>query len=321
MTTIAISVDQLVKTYPRGARALDGLSFDVREGTVFGLLGPNGAGKSTAVRILTTLLHPDSGIARVAGHDVVRDAPRVRPLIGLVGQKLSVVPTATVRENVLLQGRLHGLRRRDLVHHTDAVLERLDLTEVAHRQADRCSGGMKRRVDIAMGVVHRPRILFLDEPTTGLDPDIRVRLWDDLDKLVREDGLTILLTTHYLDEADVLADEVAILEEGSIVTRGTPETLKQQLHGDTLHLEFAAEAGEDLVRDSMDGIPGVSDVKCNGTAVDARVAEGASAVPAVLEQLRVANLRVVSVTVSQPTLDDVYLKHTGQRFASGGQHD
>ncbi|SNT48498.1 ABC-2 type transport system ATP-binding protein [Asanoa hainanensis] len=314
MTGPIISARDLVKTYRSGVRALDGLSFDVREGTLFGLLGPNGAGKSTAVRILSTLSRPDAGEALVAGYDVTRTPREVRRRIGLVGQKLSAVPTATVRENVMLQGRMYGLRSRELAGRTDDVLARLGLAEVAAVQAGTCSGGMKRRIDIAMGIVHRPRILFLDEPTTGLDPDIRQRLWADLADLVRRDGLTILLTTHYLEEADELANQVAIIDRGRIVTTGSPEQLKQQLRGDTLRIELTRAPRDGVVGDALSGLGGVSEITVDGTRLHARADDGGAAVPVVLDSLARAGIAVVSVTVARPSLDDVYLRHTGRRY-------
>jgi ABC-2 type transport system ATP-binding protein len=319
MADLAIQVHDLVKSYSREVRALDGLSFTVREGTLFGLLGPNGAGKSTAVRILSTLARADSGQALVAGYDVVRQAAQVRRQIGLVGQRLSAVPTATVRENVLLQGRMFGLTGRALAARTDEVLALLALSEVADRQAGLCSGGMKRRVDIAMGIVHRPRVLFLDEPTTGLDPDIRLQLWADLIALVRDDGLSILLTTHYLEEADALANEVAIIDRGRIVTTGSPQALKQQLRGDTLQVEFDSDASEEGIRHALSGLDGLDEIRIDGRRLHARATAGGAAVPAVLATLAREAIAVRSVSVSQPTLDDVYLAHTGRSFAAPAQ--
>ena len=319
MTTLVIEAREVVRTYPRGIRALDRLTFEVPEGTLFGLLGPNGAGKSTAVKVLTTLSRPDSGRAMVGGFDVVSEPAQVRRQIGLVGQKLSAVPTATVRENVMLQGRMFGLKGRELARRTGEVLSRLELTEVAHRQADTCSGGMKRRIDVAMGIVHRPRVLFLDEPTTGLDPDIRVKLWDDLAGFVRQDGLTILLTTHYLEEADALADQVAIIDQGRIVTTGSPQTLKQQLRGDALRVELATPALNGEIGRALCGLDGISEFSLDGNQLYARADDGGAAVPAVLARLEREGLSVASVTVARPSLDDVYLKHTGRRYAGSAR--
>ncbi|NUR70870.1 MAG: ATP-binding cassette domain-containing protein [Hamadaea sp.] len=316
MASASIQVSDLVKTYPRDVRALDGLSFSVREGTVFGLLGPNGAGKSTAVRILSTLSRQDSGTAVVAGFDVTRQPDAVRREIGLVGQKLSAVPTATVRENVLLQGRMYGLKGRELAARTDEAIARIGLSEAAGKPIGFCSGGMKRRVDIAMGIVHRPKVLFLDEPTTGLDPDIRLQLWEDLAKLVRADGLTILLTTHYLEEADMLADEVAIMDAGRVVTSGSPATLKQELRGDTLVVELDTDSAAGQAATALADLGQLSDLTVAGRTLHARAEVGGAAVPVVLDRLSRAGLQVTSVTVAQPTLDDVYLQHTGHRLVA-----
>ncbi|NUT32218.1 MAG: ATP-binding cassette domain-containing protein [Hamadaea sp.] len=321
MADDSIEVSDLVKTYPRGVRALDGLTFSVREGTVFGLLGPNGAGKSTAVRILSTLSRQDSGSAMVAGLDVTRQPGEVRRRIGLVGQKLSAAPTATVRENVVLQGRMYGIKGRELDARADEAIARVGLSDVARRPVGLCSGGMKRRVDIAMGIVHRPKVLFLDEPTTGLDPEIRMQLWDDLAKLVHADGLTILLTTHYLEEADTLAGEIAIVDHGRVVTRGRPAALKQELRGDTLVVELDTDDVAARARTLLSDVGGLADVTVDGRVLHARAQAGGSAVPAILARLNQAELRVTSVTVSQPTLDDVYLKHTGRRLVSQRRED
>jgi ABC-2 type transport system ATP-binding protein len=210
----AIRADDLVKTYPGEVRALDGLSFAVPEGTVFGLLGPNGAGKSTAVKILTTLSRADSGHGEVAGFDVVREPVAVRRAIGVVGQKHGVDLALTGRENLRLQGRIFGMASDDLDRRTQELLEQLGLAEARDRVTRGYSGGMQRRLDIAMALVHRPRVLFLDEPTTGLDPEVRAAMWHEIARLTEAEGLTILLTTHYLEEADLLAANLAIVDRG-----------------------------------------------------------------------------------------------------------
>ncbi len=315
MTETAIEAVELTKSYPGGVTALRGVSFAVPAGTLFGLLGPNGAGKSTTVKVLTTLARPDSGSATVAGYDIGRDAARVRRNIGVVGQRLSSVPMLTARENLALQGRLYGLRGRALAQRVTETLARLGLTEVAGRQTGHLSGGMRRRVDIAMGLVHRPGILFLDEPTTGLDPDIRVQLWDDLAALVRDDGLAILLTTHYLDEADRLADQVAIIDQGRIVTAGRPEVLKQELRGDALRVELAAPVADpQLLARTLSAVAGITEYHLDGQLMHARAADAGAVVPVVLAALDREGIRVATVTVARPSLDDVYLRHTGHQF-------
>src|SRR5918996_1909238 len=229
-----IEAHDLVKTYPGGVRALDGLGFAVEAGTVFGLLGPNGAGKTTTVKILTTLSRPDAGRARVAGLDVLRQADQVRRLIGVVAQRSGVDREATGRENLALQGLVHGLRGRELRRRVDGLLDRFGLAEAADRVVGGYSGGMQRRLDIALGLVHHPQVLFLDEPTTGLDPEVRADLWEEIARLAADEGLTILLTTHYLEEADRLASRLAIVDHGRVVVEGTPDGLKRELRGDAV---------------------------------------------------------------------------------------
>src|SRR6185437_2969846 len=240
--TPAIEAHGLVKTYPKGVRALDGLGFAVPAGTVFGLLGPNGAGKSTTVKILTTLAQADSGTATVAGLDVRAKAPQVRRLIGVVAQLSGADPAATGRENLLLTGRIQGLRGRRLAARADQLLGRFDLAGAAGRLVRTYSGGMQRRLDVALGLINRPQVLFLDEPTAGLDPESRSAMWEEIGRLAADDGLTILLTTHYLEEADRLASRVAIVDRGRIVAEGTPDELKGQLHGDAVQVELADHA-------------------------------------------------------------------------------
>ena len=237
--TNAIEAHGLVKTYPGDVRALDGLDLAVAAGTVFGLLGPNGAGKSTTVRILTTLSRPDAGSARVAGHDVLAEPVRVRHAIGVVGQKHGVDGDATGRENLVIQGEFYGITGAALRRRVAESLERFGLADAADRRVKTYSGGMQRRLDVAMGLIHRPQVLFLDEPTTGLDPEARAQMWAEIERLSREEGMTILLTTHYLEEADRLASQLAIVDRGRIVAGGTPDGLKSELHGDTIQVELA----------------------------------------------------------------------------------
>ena len=231
----AIEATELVKTYPPEVRALDRLSLSVQEGTIFGLLGPNGAGKSTTVRILTTLSRPDSGSARVAGLDVLADPVGVRRAIGVVGQKHGADPEATGRENLVLQGEFHAITGRELRERVAQSLERFGLCDAAERQVKTYSGGMQRRLDVAMGLLHRPRVLFLDEPTTGLDPEARAEMWQEIERLAAEERMTILLTTHYLEEADRLASQLAIVDRGRVVVEGTPERLKSDLQAEAIN--------------------------------------------------------------------------------------
>jgi len=311
----AIEAESLIKTYPGDVRALNGVSFSVSAGTIFGLLGPNGAGKSTTVKILTTLAAADSGMARVAGLDVVSEPVAVRRAIGVVGQKNAVDGAATGRENLLLQGRLYGLSGRDLRARVDDLLERFTLADAADRFVRGYSGGMQRRLDVALGLVARPRVLFLDEPTTGLDPEVRVAMWGEISTLAREEGLTILLTTHYLEEADQLASQLAIVDRGEIVAEGSPEQLKAELRGDAINVELDSEGGSPAVEAALARVDGVREVVLEGRMLRARADQGARAVPAVLAALEAEGVSVAAVTVARASLDDVYLRHTGRTFS------
>jgi ABC-2 type transport system ATP-binding protein len=313
-TGAAIEARELTKTYGGGVRALDGLGFTVEAGTVFGLLGPNGAGKSTTVKILTTLSRPDSGQASVAGVDVLAQPERVRRAIGLVAQRSGVDLEATGRENLTLQGQVYGLRGAELRGRVGDLLGRFGLAEAADRVARGYSGGMQRRLDIAMGLIHRPRVLFLDEPTTGLDPEVRADMWAEIAHLAAE-GLTILLTTHYLEEADRLAGRLAIVDRGRVVAEGSPNELKGELRGDAIHVELGDPEPDGRAHAALDRVPGVWEVTIEGRSLRARTQDGSAAVPAVLQALEAGGVRVASVTIARPSLDDVYLRHTGRSFA------
>jgi ABC-2 type transport system ATP-binding protein len=313
-TGAAIEARDLTKTYRGGVRALDGLGFSVEAGTVFGLLGPNGAGKSTTVKILTTLSLPDGGQARVAGIDVLAEPGRVRRAIGLVGQRSGVDLEATGRENLTLQGQVYGLRGVQLRSRVGELLERFGLAEAADRVARGYSGGMQRRLDIAMGLIHRPQVLFLDEPTTGLDPEVRAGMWAEIAHLSAAEGLTILLTTHYLEEADRLAGRLAIVDRGRVVAEGSPNELKGELRGDAIHVELGDPEADGRAAAALDRVPGVWEVAVEGRSLRARTGDGSAAVPAVLQALEAGGIRVASVTIARPSLDDVYLRHTGRSF-------
>ena len=316
---LAIEASDLVKTYRGGVRALDGLSFSVATGTVFGLLGPNGAGKSTAVKILTTLSRQDAGTARVMGIDVARHPDRVRRTIGCVAQKSGVDVDATGRENLILQGQAYGMGGRRLRQRVGELLERLGLAEAADRVARTYSGGMQRKLDIAIGLVHQPQMLFLDEPTTGLDPEARADMWQEITRLSGQEGLTILLTTHYLEEADHLCDRLAIIDRGRVVVEGTPDGLKGELRGDAVHVELGEPESNGRLRGVLGHLDDVAEVVVEGRSLHARAASGATAVPAVLQALESAGIAVTSVTVARPSLDDVYLRYTGRAFAEADQ--
>jgi ABC-2 type transport system ATP-binding protein len=310
----AIVAEELSKRY-RAVQALAGLSFAVREGEVFALLGPNGAGKTTTVRVLTTLTKPDAGHAFVAGHDVLRHPNRARRAFGYVPQESGVDLDGTGRENLMLQGRIHNMGGGALHERVGELLELVGLADAADRIVRGYSGGMKRRLDIALGLVHRPSVLFLDEPTTGLDPEARVAMWDEVQRLAAQETLTILLTTHYLEEADRLADRVAIVSRGQVVVEGEPEELKHGLQGDAVTVEL--EDGEvERAAEVVAGFEGARETLVEGRHVRARVPNGARAVPALLSMLEYAGIDVASVTTARPSLDDVYLHYTGREFAS-----
>ncbi len=310
----AINVRDLKKTYAGGVEALKGLTFSVRQGEIFGLLGPNGAGKSTTVRIIVTLSSATEGRVEVDGVDVAADPVEVRRRIGYVSQNTTVDFLATGRENLHLQGQLYGHSGAALDNRVDELLKLFDLESAAKRVTQTYSGGMKRRLDVAMGLVHRPKILVLDEPTTGLDPESRAVMWRELERLAKDGGMTILVTTHYLEEADRLCDRLAIVDGGKIVAQGTPNELKATLRGDIVQVEIAvghdAEAAAQLLRST----PGLSNVIREGQTCSAQAEEGAHVIPKLIAALEAAGLPVSHVAMSRPSLDEVYLSVTGKSF-------
>jgi len=313
--TDAILVENLTKTYKGGVKALQGVSFRVEQGEIFGLLGPNGAGKSTTVRILSTLTQATGGRAEIAGHDVIRGGAAVRRTIGYVAQSTGVDRWATGRENLTLQAQMLRVPNGILRDRVAEMLAWVNLTEPADKLVNTYSGGMKRRLEIAMGLVHEPKVLFLDEPTTGLDPETRRALWLDLKRLRTERNVTVLLTTHYLEEADTLCDRLSIVDHGRVVVEGTPASLKADIAGDTVTIdigEAAAQAGEVL-----NPIDGVLEVIPDGALVTMRVRDGATAVPAIAAALGKADITLHTMTVGRASLDDVYLKHTGHHYDAG----
>ncbi|GAA2009987.1 ABC transporter ATP-binding protein [Microbacterium ulmi] len=320
--TPAIAADDLVKVYPgRGrrpaVRALDGLSFTVPAGRVFGLLGPNGAGKSTTTKILTTLSRPTSGAASVAGHDVRRAPDAVRAAIGYVSQGASTDPVLTATENLEIAARLRGVGASDAAATAKRLLGEFGLAEASRRPVSTFSGGMRRRLDVAAALVHRPSVLFLDEPTTGLDPEARAAMWAEIRRLSAEDALTVVLTTHYMEEADRLADELLLVNRGRAVVQGTPDELKAALHGDSVRVSLV-EPDSDAVRAAITRVPGLRDVVVEASGVDgvlaARADDASAAVGAVIAALDAAGIRFGQVSASHPTLDDVYLHFVGHTF-------
>jgi ABC-2 type transport system ATP-binding protein len=306
----AVVAEALVKTFG-STRALDGLDLEVAEGTVLGLLGPNGAGKTTAVRVLSTLLRPDSGRAEVVGIDVLRRPAQVRRLIGLTGQFAAIDDYLTGRENLVLFGRLYHLGRAESARRADDLLARFDLTDAAGRLAKTYSGGMRRRLDIAASLIARPPVLFLDEPTTGLDPRSRLGMWAVIQDLVRE-GTTILLTTQYLEEADLLASRIAVIDSGRVIASGTSDQLKSQVGG--ARVEIVVESADDLpAAAEVLTKAGDGDAAVNAEArrVIVPVAAGAGVLPDVVRQLDAAGVGIADLALRRPTLDDVFLQLTG----------
>jgi len=310
----AIVVEGLEKRYG-DVQALDGVSFRVRAGEVFGLLGPNGAGKSTTVKVLTTLTTPDRGRAEVAGHDVTREPNDVRRSIGYVPQSSGVDRDATGRENLMLQGRVQGMGGRRLRERVQHLLDLIGIADAADRVVRGYSGGMKRRLDVALGLVHGPQVLFLDEPTTGLDPEARAAMWEELAVLAREELLTILLTTHYLEEADALTDRLAIVSRGRIVVEGTAEELKESMQGEAVVVELVDGTVNDAAP-VLRALAEVREVSIDGKRVRSRVDDGARAVAPILAALDSRGIAVESVTMHRPSLDDVYLHYTGRDFSA-----
>jgi ABC-2 type transport system ATP-binding protein len=320
-TSPALRADELHKNYPGGrgkppVTALDGLSFEAEAGTIFGLLGPNGAGKSTTVKILATLSKADSGSASVAGIDVARHPDRVRHAIGFVAQRQVSDPMDTGRENLVLAGRLQGMTAGDAKARATELLERFSLAAAAGRLVKTYSGGMARKLDVAIGLMHRPTVLFLDEPTTGLDPEARAEMWLELEAMARVEQMTVLLTTHYLDEADRLADRLAIVDHGRVVADGTPEELKNGLHGDAVFVGLSPDTDIAEALRAISRVQGLSDVLADGRILRARADLGSVALPQILAALDEAQLSVASATVARPSLDDVYLRHTGHTLTT-----
>ena len=311
----SIVVEGLVRDF-KTLRAVDGIDLHVDGGEIYGFLGPNGAGKSTTVLMLTTLLPPSAGSARVAGFDVVHDGPKVRAAIGAALQEAALDPLLTGRDHLRLQATLQGIPRAERPARTTELLERVGLSDAADRKVKGYSGGMKRRLDLALALVHRPRIIFLDEPTTGLDIQSRTALWTEVARLAREDGVTIFLTTQYLEEADVLADRVGIIDQGKIVAEGTPAELKDEIgrpsvHATPLRDDETARVTEVLARFGEPVAGAVRDIAV-------RLRDGTSGLADVVRALDQEGLVVANLELQQPTLDDVFLAKTGRSLEGAG---
>ncbi len=313
MPETLVEAQDLRKVYGEKIVALDGVSFHVHAGEIYGLLGPNGAGKTTTVRILATLTQPTAGRALVAGFNVVSDGLKVRQAIGYVGQGTGVDQHLTGRENLWVQGQLRGMGGRPLRRRIDELLELVGLTEAADRLAREWSGGMRRRLDLALGLIHRPRLLFLDEPTTGLDPESRMMLHRQLRLLAEESGIAVLLTTHYLEEADRLSHRIGIIDRGRIVAQDTPANLKARIHGDVLILTCKQEEDVAALTSSLRGLEPVRELQTHGRLILVTVADGAAAIPSLMAA--VESDRLARIELRKPTLDEVYLKLTGRTLA------
>jgi ABC-2 type transport system ATP-binding protein len=299
------------KTKHGTVEAVVDLDLDVREHELVALLGPNGAGKSTTMRLLTTLLRPTSGRAEVVGHDVVDDPAAVRRRIGYVGQGNGAGHNQRVRDELVTQGRAYGLPKDECNARADDLIEALDLGSLTDRAVNTLSGGQRRRLDVALGLVHRPPLLFLDEPSTGLDPQSRANLWEHILRLRREHDMTIVLTTHYLDEADAMAERVVVIDHGRVIADDTADRLKADLAGDRI-LVTAGDGAVQRVVDVAARAVGTQDVEVSGRVVNLRVVEGAGTLPGLLRALDAEGVPVDAAEVRRPTLDDVFLTLTGR---------
>jgi ABC-2 type transport system ATP-binding protein len=290
--------------------AVRGVDLDVAEGEIFGFLGPNGAGKTTTLRMLATLIEPDGGSATVAGADLLRDPGEVRRRIGYVAQGGSTWDDSTAREELVLQARLYGVSKSEAQARAQRVLDGFQLSEYADRKCKTYSGGQRRRVDIALGIIHEPKVVFLDEPTTGLDPQSRAHMWDEIRRL-RAEGMTVFITTHYLDEADALCDRLSIMDYGEIVASGTPAVLKREISGDVVRVGLPA-GSVSAAAETLDAAPFVNKIETHDDGVRLYVDEGATAIPLILRALDGADVPLGTIELHRPSLDDVFLTKTGR---------
>jgi ABC-2 type transport system ATP-binding protein len=315
-----IEAQGLVKEFKKGPRAVDGIDLEVKPGEIYGFLGPNGAGKSTTVLMLTTLLPPTAGTALVGGYDVVREGPRVRESIGAALQEAALDPHLTGREHMRLQTTLHGLPKSERRRRGDELLARVGLIEAADRKVGTYSGGMRRRLDLALALVHRPRILFLDEPTTGLDPQSRTALWEEVERLARDDGVTVFLTTQYLEEADALADRVGIIDHGQIVAEGTPAALKAQIGEASVEAVPANPTDRDRIVRVLEPFAAPGDCpRSSVSGVAVRLAPGNTGLADVLRAIDAQQIDLAHLQLHAPSLNDVFLAKTGRTLEGSGE--
>jgi ABC-2 type transport system ATP-binding protein len=312
MSDKAVIVENLIKKYPGDVLAVNDVSFTVEKGQIFGFLGPNGAGKSTTIKILTTLALPTTGRAEVGGYDVIHEAGHVRQIAGVALQDIGLDPLMKSKELLILQGQMFGRSRVQARQRANELLELVRLADAADRRVGAYSGGMRRRLDLALALVHEPEILFLDEPTTGLDPASRRDVWREVRRLNRELGMTIFLTTQYLEEADELAEVVAIIDQGKIAKQGSPARLKAEVGSESINLAFDSKETAATARSQLSDM--VERIQIDRDMVRLYMGQAAEAIPAVVNRLQQARLNPISLTLTQPTLDDVFLQVTGQRL-------
>jgi ABC-2 type transport system ATP-binding protein len=313
----SVEVEGLVREFKKGPRAVDGIDLHVDPGEIYGFLGPNGAGKSTTVLMLTTLLPPTAGTARVGGYDVVREGPKVRSVIGAALQEAALDPLLTGRDHMRLQTALHAIPRGERARRGDDLLARVGLTDAADRKVRGYSGGMKRRLDLALALVHGPEILFLDEPTTGLDPQSRSALWQEVGRLAKEEGVTVFLTTQYLEEADVLADRVGIIDHGRIVAEGTPAALKADIGRPSVEAVPANPDDRAAIAGVLQRFGEPTGATPNGVAV--RLRSGADGLADVVRALDAEGLELSHLQLHAPSLDDVFLEKTGRSLEGAAE--
>jgi ABC-2 type transport system ATP-binding protein len=318
-TSAVVEVAGLVKEYPGGTRALDGIDVAVGHGEFFGFLGPNGAGKTTTIRILATLIPLTAGRASIGGLDVVRQPAEIRRRVGFAMQAVAIDVLSTGRENLELIGRMHRVPSGELRKRVDELLELMSLAEVGNKLAGTYSGGMKRRLDLASALVHKPDVLFLDEPTEGLDPQSRTALWEELER-VNRDGTTMFLTTHYMDEADRLCGRLAIIDHGRIVASGSPDALKRAVGSDTVTLRLASDGAERLaeaqatVERLVEGFEPVLGIERTPDGIRLSVADAEAVIPALLRRLDGSDVAITGLSMDKPSLDDSFLHYTGRRI-------
>ncbi len=314
MTDI-ISVKNLVEVYSDGTKAVDDISFNINEGEFFGFLGPNGAGKSTTIKILTTLLRKTSGFVTIAGYDVEKQAAAIRKIIGVQSQETTVDGDLTGRENITLQGHFHQMDSSEIKKRVNELIGLVGLEEAAEKRARNYSGGMKKRLDLATALVHKPKILFLDEPTTGLDPQSRSAIWTYLEKLNKEEGITIFLTTQYLEEADKLCKRLSIIDVGKIVASGSPFELKREIGADSIRITLEnCPRDKANAKELINSLSGVTDIMDSEDCLTVYAKNAGLLVADIVRALDSSDIRLASVTFSSPSLDDVFMKHTGKRI-------